>query len=384
MKRRVLGFTAVRSEYGLLRPVFRAIQAHPKLELQVVVAGTHLVPEFGNTYREVEEDGFPIVDRLDSWVGGDTPAAALKSFALLVAGFTQTLDRVRPDFVLVLGDRNEALAAAIAAAEMYVPLGHIHGGDIGAGYNVDDAIRFSISRFAHLHFAASERSAERLLKSGEEPFRVHVVGAPGLDTALARDLPQAKDVLTRHGLTIEGEYVVVLQHPVTSEREAAFEQMNETLEAVKASGLQAIVIYPNSDPGSQEIIDCITQYVDGRQLFSVPSMEHADFLALIRGAVALVGNSSSGIIETPSLQVPTVNVGPRQKNRERGDNVLDVPYDRGAIRRAIEQARYDKGFLQRVKATRNPYGDGTAGRKIAEILARVTVDDRLLRKAFEF
>jgi len=380
--RLVLGVTGVRSEYGLLRPVFRAVEAHPDLELKVAVMGTHLVPELGATYREVEADRFEICDRIHSFIAGDTPATAVKSLGVGLVRLTQTIERVRPDFVLVLGDRNEALAAAVAASQMYVPVAHVHGGDLMDGYNVDDAIRYSITHFAHVHFAASRLSAARLLKVGEEPFRIYISGAPGLDPIVAGDLPDPKEVQARYGLRLGDRYLVVLQHPVTSEWDRAGEQMVETLEAVKDSGLPAVVIYPNSDPGTQRIVHAIERYADGRTIFSVPTMGHWDFLALVGDAAALVGNSSSGIIEVPSLRTPVINVGGRQKGRERGRNVLDVDHDRRSIRRAIDRALTDREFLEAVASGENPYGDGGAGPRIAKVLAEVEIDERLLRKRF--
>lgn len=382
MVKRVIGFTAVRSEYGLLRPVFRAIENHPDLGLRVVVAGAHLVPEFGNTYEEIVADGFSIMGTVNSWVPGDTPRAAMESFSRLVAGLGDLITEESADFILVLGDRNEALAAALVAAQVRVPLAHIHAGDLAGGYNIDDAIRLSISRFAHLHFAASPRSAERLLRSGEEPFRISVVGAPGLDTVLGGQLPSLVTVLKKYGLgRLPPRYFVILQHPVTSEWKQAREQIQQTLLAVRQSGLAAVLIYPNTDPGSEEIIGCLASVSNGQQFFLIPNMEHADFLALVKGSAALVGNSSSGIIEAPALHIPVVNIGPRQMGRERGANVIDVSYNASEIAAALETVQKGE-FRSKLALAGSPYGDGSAGSKIADVLASVAIDDRLLQKTF--
>lgn len=377
--RRILAVTGTRAEYGILRPVFRAIQSRSDLELRVLVTGMHLSPACGATVAEIEEDGFPIAARVDMLVAGDTGGAMAKSVGLGLIGMAQVMESERPDIVLVLGDRGEPLAAAIAAAHLNIPVAHIHGGEVTCGGMVDDAIRFAISSFAHLHLTATEASARRLLQRGEERFRVHVVGAPGIDAILQMPLRSRAELAEAFGLDPARPWLLAVQHPVTAEAEQAGEQMVETMEALAALGLPTVLIHPNADAGSGAMIEVIRRYA-APNIRVFPSLSSLDYLSLLKEAAVLVGNSSSGIIEAPSLGTPAVNIGSRQRGRERGDNVIDVGYDRREIAAAVRRALEDAAFLQAVARRRNPYGDGRASERIARILAEVSLDERLLRK----
>ncbi len=375
--RRILAVTGTRAEYGILRPVFRAIQAHPALELGVLVTGMHLSPEFGLTVREIEEDGFPIAARVDMLLSGDTGGAMAKSLGVGLIGMAQALEALRPDMALVLGDRGEPLAAAIAAVHLNIPVAHLHGGEVTCGGMVDDAVRWAITSFAHLHLAATEASAERLLRQGEDPWRVRVVGAPGLDAALQTPLRSRRELADRYGMDPDRPWLLAVQHPVTAEAERAGEQMVETMEALAALGLPTVLVHPNADAGSGAMVEVIRRYSEPH-IRAFPSLR--DYLSLLKEAAALVGNSSSGIIEAPSLGTPAINIGARQAGRERGDNVIDVGHDRNAIVAAVRRALEDEEFRRLVSRRRNPYGDGRAAPRVAGFLADVPLDDRLLRK----
>lgn len=377
--RRVLAVTGTRADYGILRPVFRAIQAHPALELGVLVTGMHLASEFGLTVREIERDGFPIAARVDMLLAGDTGGAMAKSLGIGLIGMTQAIEALQPDIVLVLGDRGESLAAAIAAVHLNIPVAHLHGGEVTCGGMVDDVIRWAITDFAHLHLPTTPGAAERLVRRGEAPWRVHVVGAPGLDAALATPLTPREVLARTYGLEPDRPWLLAVQHPVTAEAEQAGKQMVETMEALAALGLPTVLIYPNADAGSGAMIEVIQRYrLPHVRVF--PSLPSPDYLSLLKEAAALVGNSSSGIIEAPSLGTPAVNIGTRQAGRERGDNVLDVGYDRDEIVAAVRRALHDEDFRRLVSRRRNPYGDGRAAPRIAQLLAEVPLDGRLLRK----
>ncbi|MCD6461144.1 MAG: UDP-N-acetylglucosamine 2-epimerase (hydrolyzing) [Thermoplasmata archaeon] len=390
--KKVCVVTGTRAEYGLLKPVMRAVENHPSLELQVVATGMHLMPEFGMTYREIERDGFRIEGKVEMILGGDTKKAMAKSVGVGILGLSEVMDTLAPDVVVVLGDRVEALAGALSAVYMGIPLAHIHGGD-SARAGMDEYARHAITKLAHLHFVATEKSAERIVKMGEEREKVFVVGAPGLDTILHTPLLSREEACERAGLDPGQPYLLVVQHPVSTDPHRAGEEMRITLEALDEVGVQFVLIYPNADAGGAAMIEVIKEYRNryasgsegGHPLMrAYESLEHTLYLSLLKHASAMVGNSSSGIIEAPSLGVPVVNIGTRQEGRERGDNVLDVPPVKESIVEAVRRALEDEEFIRKAGNTVNPYGDGHAGERIARILADVEITPELLRKKLTY
>ncbi|MCL6450612.1 MAG: UDP-N-acetylglucosamine 2-epimerase (hydrolyzing) [Acetobacteraceae bacterium] len=379
--RRVAVITGTRADWGILRPVARALALEPGLEPCLIVAGMHLLPEFGGTSAEVEADGFPIAARVDMILASDTPGGMARSLGLGVIGMAQALETARPDVVLVMGDRGEQFAAALAAAHLNLPVAHIHGGECTVGGNIDESLRWAITRFAHIHLVATRAGADRLRRLGEEPWRIHVVGAPALDVALGTE-PWGEERVRRHLGLGPGRPLVVVQHPVTTQAESAAAQMRETMEAVVGCGLEAVVIYPNADAGGRAMIGVLEEYRDRPGIHLHPTLPHPVYLGLLKMAAALVGNSSSGIIEAPSLGLVAVNVGIRQLGRERGANVLDVGCDRKEIAAAIDRALHDGELLRRIRAVPNPYGDGRASARIAGILAGLALGERLIQKRF--
>ena len=382
-RRRVLVLTGTRAEYGLLRSSMAAIRAHEDLTLQVVATGMHLSPRHGTTVEEIREDGFDVDRTVLMQVDGDTGRAMAKSLGLGTTGLAEAFESLDPDVVLLLGDRDEALAGALAASHMNVPVAHVHGGDATHGGTIDDSIRHAITKFAHLHFPASERSAERIRRLGEEPWRVTTVGAPGLDDVLAGVYEDPTTVLERHDLDPDGPLLLVVQHPLTTEPEHAGEQMAATLDAVGSFDGEVVVIYPNSDAGGDRMIAEI-EAREGGDLRTFRSLPRREYLGLMAAADVMVGNSSSGIIEAPSFGLPVVDVGPRQEGRERAANVVSVPYEVEAIRDALERCISDEGFRDRASDVENPYDYGGAGERIRDRLSEVTLDQRLLRKGMTY
>ena len=383
MKRKVAVVTGTRAEYGILCPVLRAVEQHPKLQLLLIATGMHLSHEFGYTVQELEKDGFNIEAKVDMLLSNDTSAAMSKSVGIGIIGLAQTWEQVEPDVIVVLGDRVEPLAAAISGSYMNIPVAHIHGGDTGKG-GLDESARHAITKFAHIHFPATRKSAERIIAMGEDRWRVHTVGSPALDTILNEPLLPPEVIARSLGLGLSQPVILVVQHPVTTQVEEAPEQMRQTLQAIVEFQYPTVVIYPNSDAGGRRMMDVIKQYEGYPFIKTFKSLPRREYLSLMRVAGVMVGNSSSGIVEAPSLGLPVVNIGIRQEGRERGQNVTDVAHDRAQVLNAIGKALTDKEFLARVKRCKSPYGDGKTGPRIAEILSKTKDTPRLLQKQITY
>src|SRR6266446_1626792 len=380
--RRVGVVTVSRSDYGHLRPVIDGIRRAPNLELVLFVGGMHLAPEFGNTVREIEADGIPIAERIEMLEKGDTPEAVAISTGRGVEGFARAFARRRPDLVVVLGDRFEMLAAAVAALPFALPVAHIHGGEVSEGA-MDNQIRHAITKLAHLHFASAEPHARRIAAMGEEPWRIHTVGAPGLDR-LATTEPLSRAALARElGLPEAGPWLLVTFHPVTLEYRDTAAHIDELLAAIEKTDGFIVITYPNADTSGRVIIDRIEEFAGRhpRRCRLAKSLGERLYLSLLRHADLMIGNSSSGLIEAPTFGLPVVNVGSRQRGRLRGANVIDVEPSREDILRGIETAQA-LPFRARVRAAANPYGDGHAAPRIVDVLRSVPVDARLVQKRF--
>ncbi len=373
--------TVARSDYGIYLPILRQLQREPALRPMLIAAGMHLSPYFGLTVKAIEQDGFRVDERVEMLVASDTPEGVAKSLGLGIIGFAQVYARSRPDILLIMGDRYEMLAAASAALPFKVPVAHIHGGESTQGA-IDEAIRHSITKMAHLHFASTEVYAQRLIQMGEEPWRVAVSGAPGLDN-LRHFRPMSRDALERElRLDLSSPPLLVTYHPVTLEYEDTREQMDELLAALEDVGLPVVFTYPNADTGNHAIVQMLRGYVTGHeQARLVVNLGTQGYFSLMSEAVAMVGNSSSGIIEAPSFRLPVVNIGPRQAGRLRARNVIDVPCHRAAIAGGIRRA-LSPAFRASLADLINPYGDGHAAERIVQRLATVPLDGKLLMKRF--
>jgi UDP-hydrolysing UDP-N-acetyl-D-glucosamine 2-epimerase len=362
--------------------VLDAIRRAPELDLVLFAAGMHLAPEFGDTLREIEADGVPIAERIEMLEKGDTPEAVGISTGRGVGGFAQAFARRRPEIVVVLGDRFEMMAATVAALPFALPVAHIHGGEVSEGA-MDNQIRHAITKLAHIHFASAEVHARRIAAMGEEPWRIHTVGAPGLDR-LAGLNALGRDALARElGLPAEGPWLVVTFHPVTLEYRDTSSHVDELLAALEKADGALVITYPNADTSGRSIIRRLEEFAarhpDRCRL--APSLGERLYLSLLRHADLIVGNSSSALIEAPSFGLPAVNIGSRQRGRLRGANVIDVAPSRSEIVRGIESALSPE-FRARARAAENPYGDGHAAPRIVEVLSRVRLDARLVQKRF--
>jgi UDP-hydrolysing UDP-N-acetyl-D-glucosamine 2-epimerase len=341
----------------------------------------HLAPEFGLTIEEVEASALPGIERVETLVPGDTPVAIASSIGAAVTKLAQVYDRLRPDILLLLGDRTEILAAAAAMVPFAKPIAHIAGGEVTMGA-IDDVIRHAITKMSHLHFVSTERYRDRVVQMGEEPFRITVAGAPSLDNLREMTLLTADELSAEIGCDLSRAPLLVTFHPVTLEYEEAALQIGAVLAALDTLDRPVIFTSPNADTGSQAIISAITDYVDAHpDSRFVTSLGTLRYFSLMKHAAAMMGNSSSGIIEAASFELPVVNVGARQGGRYHGANVLDVPCDERVIVDAVRRATSPE-FRRSIAGMVNPYGDGHAADRIAERLRTVPLDRELLMKRF--
>ena len=376
--RQIALITGSRGEYGYIRPIIREIESDPELDYAMIVTNLHLLSDFGFSVDEIERDGLKISDRIYMALDGYTPASMSKSLGIFLMSVTDTLVRLRPDFVLLAGDRGEQLMTAIAAAHMNIPMAHIQAGELSG--NIDGMTRHAITRFAHIHFASSEDAAERLRRMGEQEFRIHLTGAPQLDELINGDFARPQEISGLFRLDLKRPIILFVQHPVTEEYEQTVTQIQETLEAVCSLGLQTIAIFPNNDAGNMEIRRLLERYQ--RPFIRVErNVPRYIFAGLMNVAHVIVGNSSSGLIEAPCFKLAAVNVGTRQRGRHRGNNVIDVEGNRDKIKGAVERALSPE-FQRYLKANcENPYlGDGQVSRRIVQVLKTVPITEDLLKK----
>lgn len=378
MTRRIAAVTGSRSDYGLMRPVFRRIRDDADLTLDLIVTGAHFLPEFHESLAQVEADSFGRLHRAVMSLADDSGKAMAQSLGLGLFGIAEAIEKAEPDILLLQGDRGEMLAGAIAGAHMNVPIVHMSGGDFSG--SIDDSIRNAISKFAHVHLTVSRQSTERLIALGEMADRIVEVGEPALDVIREMDFIAPEDLAREFGLDLSRPLLLATQHPVTTEVAESAEQMTETLEALCALALPTIVTYPNNDAGSRAMIGVIERYRSRPFLKVVPHLGSRKYLSLLRVASALIGNSSSGILEAPSLKRAAINVGTRQHGRLRAGNVLDVPPERAAIVHMTRYALGDSEFQERLRQCVNPYGDGRAAERTVRVLRTLSITPALIAK----
>jgi UDP-hydrolysing UDP-N-acetyl-D-glucosamine 2-epimerase len=382
-QRTIAVVTTTRADYGLWYWILRAIQQHPDLRLQLIVGGTHLRPEHGLTRRFIEQDGFAIdaeVDFLPSG-GGDADADVAVAGGRAGEGFARQLHKLRPDMVLLLGDRFETLAAAFAAATLRIPVGHLHGGETTEGA-LDESYRHAITKLSHIHFPATEQAASRVIQLGEQPDRVHVVGAAGLETIAKCRHMDLEELSTAIGIGLEAGFLLVTYHPATLSAQSPEDQVTQLINGLATAGRQLLISRPNADAGSAVVAARLEEFCHERSnAHLVASAGQEAYINLMRHAAAMVGNSSSGIIEAPSVPLAAVNVGPRQQGRQQAANVIDVPCEAGAIADGLERALSDE-FRRCLTGLVNPYGDGRTSQRIVRVLAEVELGPAVLVKRF--
>jgi len=363
-KRKVCVVVGSRANYSSIKSAMRAVRDHPDLTLQLVVGASALLDRYGTVVDVIERDGFEPDEKVFMLIEGETPGTMAKSTGLGLLELPTAFGRLEPDVVITVGDRFETMSTALAATYMNIPLAHTMGGEVSG--NIDESIRHAVTKFAHLHFPSSRDAADRIIRMGEDPATVHVVGCPRMDL-VAEVLADGENGLSQL-FELDQPFLLVSQHPVTTEYGHGEEQITETLQAVKELGLPAIVLWPNADAGSEDIargIRKFREHDDDSRLHFFKNLPTDDYIKLMAKTACLVGNSSSAIREGSFAGTPAVNIGSRQEGRERGSNVIDVGYDRhkivGAVRRQLETGRYKSEPI---------YGDGHAGERIADVLSR--------------
>lgn len=372
--RHICYVSGTRADYGLMEQSLCAIDSSVDLSLSILVTGMHLLPTYGNTYKEIEAAGFNIHAKVPVGLSGGCGAEMATALGAQVIGFTAALDARRPDILLLLGDRGEMLAAAIAAIHLNIPIVHIHGGERSG--TVDESIRHAVSKLAHYHFTATPESRQRLIKMGEQPGNVFVTGAPGLDAIHTAKLLERDLLAIKFEFDPALPFQLVLFHPVVQQASVAEKQMGTLLEAVLETCEQPLIVMPNADAGASGIVSVINRFCLNEQNFkSVLHIPRNDYLSLVASADVIIGNSSSGIIEAASLQTPVVNVGDRQNARERNANVIDVAPSFEAIKNAILAAKQMKG-----ERWDNCYGDGKSAERIVEHLRCLYLDSKIMEK----
>ena len=381
MSRKICVVTGTRAEYGLLRWVMEGIRETPGLELQIIVTGMHLSPEFGLTYREIEKDGFLIDRKVEMLLSSDSPTGLAKSMGLGLIGFGDALQQLQPDLMLVLGDRFEIFSAVAAAMVARIPVAHLHGGEATEGA-FDESIRHSITKMSHLHFVAAEEYRKRVIQLGEHPDRVFLVGGLGIDNIKKLSLLDRPALESSLGFGLGSKNLLVTFHPVTLENATSARQMAELLAALETlEGTHLIFTMPNADTDGRVLLDMVEEFVaDHANARAYTSLGQLRYLSCIRHVDGVVGNSSSGLAEAPSFRKGTINIGDRQRGRLKAESVIDCSPDRQSIAAALRRL-YSPAFQAALKTVRNPYGEGGASEKIVQALRGYSLE-AILKKSF--
>ncbi len=377
-RRRIGVVTTSRADYSHLYWPLRELAAHPAVDLGVFALGPHLSPEFGSTLNEIERDGFPIKARIECLLSSDTDTGMAKTIGIAILTLADALTSWRPDLLLLIADRYEMLAPACTALALRIPMAHIEGGEVSQGA-IDDHVRNALTKLAHIHFTSTDTARRRVIAMGEEPWRVHRAGAPSLDHLRRSTLLNRAALEARLGVSLIAPAILAAWHPVTILRDTNTEADALFAALAQAPG-QLLLVYPNADAGSHALIERTQALAATRpQTYLFVNLDAVTYWSLLGQVDAIVGNSSSGIMEAASFALPTVNIGIRQQGRERARNILDVPADTGAILAAIERA-LSPAFRAGLRGMANPYGDGTAATTIAEVLAAVPLEGLLIKQ----
>ena len=377
--RKVFVLIERRADYSRYKPILEKLLEDPFFEIYLVVTGICLLDIHGKDINYIENDGFKINATIPMFVSGadDTGGEMVRAMARVMLGVVDELEKSKPDIVLSGFDIGGNFAVTVAAAHMNIPVAHIQGGEVTG--SIDESIRHAMSKFSHFHFPATEDARKRLIRLGENPDDIFVVGCPSIDVLKNTPYLPKEELETKYGIDFSRPFVIMIQHPVTTEAKSSLEQIRETLTAIRNVGVQTIALLPNNDAGHSKIIE----EVKASGIKWYPSLPTLDFINLYRNAWALVGNSSSGIHETPTFKIPAVNIGNRQMGRERADNVIDVPNIASEIEMGLRKALFDQKFREFVATIKNPYGEGDSASKIAHYLKEIKLEGKIQKVFYE-
>lgn len=379
--KKIMIITGSRGEWGYIRPILKLIQQRNDVEYVLVVTNMHLLPAYGNSYKEIENDGFKIHYKVHMSLDGYSHVTHAKSLGLFLNSMPDIIDSEKPDWILLAGDRGEQLMAAIAGAYTYTPVAHIQAGELSG--NIDGMTRHAIGKLVHLHFAANQDAADRLKKLGEEEFRIHNVGAPQLDEMVNAQFTELQEIESKLCVKLDKGYILGVMHPVTEEADKAQKQAEVFIKALNQFDVPKVIILPNNDAGSNGVKEAIKNYRQG-EYYMYANLKREDYLGLLKNSLCIVGNSSSGLLEAPTFKVPAVNIGRRQNMRFRGINVIDVPFEVDEVVSAIEKAMSAEFVKYLEENCENPYGDGHSSERILELLMETKVDEKLLTKKLTY
>ncbi len=389
MKKIIAVFTGNRAEYGLQFPILKAIQNHKDLDYRLIISGAHLDKRFGETIKEIKNDGFKIHAKVKIEMSKSIDTFTPNAISSCVMGVAKVLRKIKPDIFLVYADRFEGFAAVIASTQMNIPTAHIEGGDITEGGALDDSVRHAMTKLSHFHFTTNLQATNRILSMGEEKWRVKTVGFPAIDLLAQGNYAGKKELRSRYKIDLFKPIVLFTQHSVTTEYSLSRKQLLPSLKALVSlsnKDIQIIITFPNNDVGGEIISNEFKKISKKRNsnikiYKSIGRYNYHGFLALAKDEklrIACVGNSSSGIKETPFFGCPTVNIGSRQQSRLRANNVIDVNYNKNEIENAIKKCLYNNTFIKKCKTVKNPYGGGESGEKIAKTLANITRNKKII------
>ena len=375
--KKLMFITGSRGEWGYIRPILNLLNQHEEAKAVLVVTNMHLLPSYGNSYKEIEHDGFHIDYKVHMSLDGYSHYTQAKSLGIFLNSLPDIIEAEKPDWIVLAGDRGEQLMGAIAGAYTYTPVAHIQAGELSG--NIDGMTRHAIGKLVHMHFASNQDAANRLVKMGEEAFRVFNTGAPQVDEMVNAQYTEISEIEKKLSLELNDGYLLAVMHPVTEEADKAGEQARIFIESLNCFSLPKIVILPNNDAGSNSVKKAIMNYRKGNY-HMYANLKREDYLGLLKNCACIVGNSSSGLLEAPTFKIPSVNIGRRQNLRFRGINVIDVPFEEDKIVNAINKAisKEFRSYLQ--ENCINPYGDGHSSERIVDLLLHTKVDNKWLVK----
>ena len=379
--KKIMFITGSRGEWGYIRPLLNMIKCQDDVKSVLVVTNMHLLPAYGSSYKEIEEDGFHIDYKVHMSLDGYSHYTMSKSLGIFLTSIPDIIENEKPDWILLAGDRGEQLMAAIAGAYTYTPVAHIQAGELSG--NIDGMARHAIGKMAHLHFAANQDAADRLIKLGEEKFRVHNVGAPQLDELISAQYTDLADIEEKFCINLKNGYILSVIHPVTEEADKAGKQAEIFIKSLNQFSMPKVFILPNNDAGSDSVKKAINEFRDG-EYYMYANLKREDYLGLLRNCSCIAGNSSSGLLEAPTFKKAAVNIGRRQNQRCRGINVIDVEFSEDGIVRAIKKAISDEFNEYLQKECVNPYGDGHSSERILNLLINTKIDSKLMVKSLTY